>query len=171
MATTALPSFCPQTGSSKCGLSEDIILERKEKQPYVIIMVPYGPEGRYDDTVDTIRTVISRKELCQRRTKAILAREITQVGARYCLICQSCWFSAFGIAELGDLNNNVLFEAGLMFGFGKHVIFTLHEDFAEKKDLPFNIDDYFYVPYRSSLSLSSELEKKVDYIVRLLHEK
>ncbi|MBU7026683.1 MAG: hypothetical protein HXS48_07045 [Theionarchaea archaeon] len=163
-----LPQFCPQTGASKCGLSDQIVKQRIEKQPYVIIMTPYGPEGRYDDTVETIRKVISRKKIHQKGVRAILASEISQVGARYCLICQSCWFSTFGIAELGDLNNNVLFEVGLMYGFGKHVIFTCHRDFIDIRDLPFNISDYFVVPYRSSLSLSLPLEKRVEYILQLL---
>ncbi len=65
MNEISLPLFCPQTGASRCGLTDQIIRKRLEKQPYALIMIPYGPEGRYDDTIETIRKVVSRKEYRQ----------------------------------------------------------------------------------------------------------
>ncbi len=167
MADMNLPKFCPQASSQGCALVEKNVTLWNKKRPYVLIMSPYGPEGRYDDTILTIKTVVSDKKLGGKNLRAILSKDFRMPTAKYCKICQCCWFAEFGIAELGDTNSNVMMEIGLMFGFGKPVIFTMHKDFVRLEDLPFNVDNFMHIPYQSKLYLSPELDKYVDSLIEL----
>jgi len=162
----ALPFFCPMTEGSPCNLSHQAVSARIRKSPYVHIIIPY--EDKFNEIEKTIRTIVDGKRLRGKKLKGRLARDFPQAGSRYCAICKSCWFSAFGIAELGDLNDNVLIEIGLMFGFGKYIIFTLDEEYVDKESLPFNIDDFMHIEYKTSLSLSGQLDEKIDHVLELL---
>ena len=170
MTNKKLPGFCPLTGGN-CGLNDEIISLRTEKQPYVFIMSPYGPEDRYDDLIQISINIINRKKLYKMKWTPIVAKLEEQVGSGACFICQLCWFSEFGISELGDLNVNVFLEIGYMFGFGKYVVFTLHKDHVKKENIPFDIENFMFVPYRSSLSLTPKLESKIDHVIRILNKR
>ena len=66
-----------------------------------------------------------------------------------CKICQSIQKASVCIVDITTWNANVMFELGLMYGWGKPVILIKHrEEKTEKADLkgmqfiPYDIDDY-----------------------------
>jgi hypothetical protein len=103
-----------------------------------------------------------------RKITPVIATGEEFVGEGFCKICQLCWCSDFGIAELGDLNPNVMVEIGLMWGFGKHVIFTLHKEYTPIEEVPFDLENLLCVIYGSVKRLGPGLDDKIRYLIHKL---
>ncbi len=99
---------------------------------------------------------------------AVLAKDETFVGHGYCQICSLCMYSFFGVAELGHLNPNVLLETGLMFAFGKPVIFTLDTRLTSLNEVPFDINGILLIPYENYPELQKGLKSKVAAVLEEL---
>lgn len=168
---TPLPKCCPLGGS--CKLQGGVVQSRLSQKPYAFIALPYGES--FDDTESTIRIVLSGgklfeqsykpKKLHGKRVKPILAKDTHFIGEGTCKICQLCWFAEFGIAELGGLNPNVMVEIGLLWGFGKRVIFTLNMNHTVIKQVPFDIGNQMIIPYYSVRRLGPMLDDKVKFLL------
>lgn len=170
--TPNLPSFCPMN-CGRCSLPSTVIEERTSLKPYVFVALPY--QGIFDDSVQAVRVTVEGgdmfdqnfqpKQLNGNPLKLVEARKENFVGNGTCMICQLCWFSNFGIAELATLNPNVLAEVGLLWGFGKPVIFTLHLGYTDIGEIPFDLRNFLLVPYQSIQKLGPDLEDKINYIL------
>ncbi|MBU1628214.1 hypothetical protein KKB18_12675 [bacterium] len=78
--------------------------------------------------------------------------------------------SSITIFDISENNPNVLIEAGIALGTGKHVIFLKCEQ--SKSKYPSNIHNFIFLPYRSSGALSEEsfLESVINSIEYFLSE-
>ena len=165
------PKTCPLGG--KCRLARRVLDLRRRDIPYAFVALPY--QEAYDDTESTIKLVLKGGELFGRKfrpkkssrkvVKAVVARDRYFVGNGFCKICQLCWFAHFGIAELGSLNPNVMIEIGLMWGFGKKIVFTLNRTHTQLKDVPFDLTNFMVVPYESLTPLAIGLDGKVKFLL------
>lgn len=81
-------------------------------------------------------------------------------GALLCNICKDIQESAFCIVDVTEWNPNVLFELGLMYGFGKTTIIIKHENY----DMPTDLKFVLYIEYDSIKSLIPELAKTISEI-------
>ena len=145
-------------------------------KPYVFVALPY--QEIFDDTVQVMRVIVEGGDLFEQNfsskhfygnpLRLVEARKEDFVGNGTCMICQLCWFSDFGMAELATLNPNVLAEIGLLWGFGKPVIFTLHLGYTNIDNIPFDLKNFLFVPYQSIQKLGPDLEDKIDYILSIL---
>lgn len=170
-----LPSFCPMN-CGKCNLPKPVVDTLNSTKPFSFGVLPY--DKIFDDTSETMKKTVEgglvfsekfeRKELNGNKLNYVEARNIEFVGNGTCSICQLCWFSDFGIAELGKLNPNVLVEIGLLWGFGKPVIFTLHKGYTRISEIPFDLQNHLLVPYQSVQKLSTDLESKIEYVLSIL---
>ena len=173
--TPNLPSFCPMT-CGRCNLRSTVVQQRTSLKPYVFAALPY--QGIFDDTVEAMRVVVEGGDLFDQNfpskqfngnpLKLVEARKEDFVGNGTCMTCQLCWFSDFGVAELATLNPNVLAEVGLLWGFGKPVIFTLHIGYTDIEDVPFDLKNFLLVPYQGIQKLGPDLEDKINYILSIL---
>lgn len=167
-----LPSFCPMN-CGRCNLPDTVIEERTTLKPYVFAALPY--QGIFDDTVQAMKVTVEGGDLFEQNfqpkqfhgnsLKLVEARKENFVGNGTCMICQLCWFSDFGVAELATLNPNVLAEVGLLWGFGKPVIFTLHLGYTNIEGIPFDLRNFLLVSYQSIQKLGPDLEDKINYIL------
>jgi len=156
-----------------CKLQRGVIKSRLSQKPYAFIALPYGES--FDDTESAIRIVLSGGRLFEqsykvrklhgKMIKPILARDTCFIGESTCKICQLCWFADFGISELGGLNPNVMVEIGLLWGFGKRIIFTLNLNHTAIKQVPFDIGNQMMVPYHSVKRLGPILDDKVKFLL------
>ena len=89
-------------------------------------------------------------------------------GRKYCKICSFIKFSNFCIAEIGELNSNVLMEVGLAFGLNKFTILTLNENYTEQSDVPFDLNSFMNIPYKTNEKLEKELEDHVKKIKKFI---
>lgn len=173
-----LPRRCVLNGG-KCCLRSDKKAKYNliKKQPYAFIMRPYR-----NDCLDMERAcknllkevgyyiacnaISGQSEYPTREEIAsIQAKDEGFIGNGYCQICSLCLYSYFGIAELGYLNPNVLLEIGLMFAFGKPVIFTLDTRLTTIDEVPFDLNGLLLIPYRNYDELESGLKSKIDAIM------
>jgi len=167
-----LPPQCPMHGG-QCGLEEAVAKQRVSLKPYVFVALPSSEA--FNDTEAAIKATIEGgnvfsqkykpKKIGRRKVKALLAREERFIGQGICKICQLCWFCDFGIAEIGSLNPNVMIEIGLLMGFGKKVIYSLHLSHTDLKAIPFDLGNPMLAPYESTIRLSSNLEDKINFII------
>jgi hypothetical protein len=166
-----LPVTCPLSG--KCRLTEKVVRLRRREKPYAFVALPY--QEAFNDTESTIKIVLTGGSLFERRfrakklsdrvVKAVVARDQYFVGNGFCKVCQLSWFADFGIAELGTLNPCVMTEIGLMWGFGKRVIFTLNRAHTQLKEVPFDLTNFMVVPYQSLVPLAIGLDGKVKFLL------
>lgn len=173
---TNLPPRCPMVGGN-CSLQPVVISQMLSKKPYAFVMLPY--QERYDDT-ETVYNIVNttggrvmnssftKKKRNKRVVSTISARKEKFVGEGTCKICQLCWFSDFGIAELADVNPNVMMEIGMMWGFGKKVILTLHRGYTSIDDVPFDVGNQMLVIYQSLEKLAQELDSKIKFVLSTL---
>jgi len=171
----ALPPFCPMT-NGECSLPETIIRQRLSLKPYAFAALPY--QEKFDDTEQVMQVALVGgnlfgneffpKNLDGRPVRMIEARNEKFIGQGTCKICQLCWFSDFGIAELATLNSNVLTEIGLLWGFGKKVILTLHVGYTNINEIPFDLKNFLLVTYQSMIKLGTDLEDKINFVISTL---
>jgi hypothetical protein len=174
-ATQPLPQRCPMVGGT-CSLQSQVQQQLTGKKPYAFVMLPY--HEKFDDTEKVykivatggkvLETAYTSKKLQRKKISTVSARSEKFVGEGTCKICQLCWFSDFGIAELGDINPNVMMEIGLMWGFGKKVIFTLHKGYTAIDDIPFDVGNQLLVVYQNLQKLGDGLDSKVKFILQTL---
>ena len=180
------PKCCPLHSDLPCALDETAMRFLEQKRPYAFVMRPYREE--FEDMEDAARGILSRIDgfdffiaqnliheegvpLGQREIATIVAKDEVFEGHGYCQICRLALFADFGIAELASLNPNVLLEVGLMFGFGKTVIFTLEQRITSLKKLPFDLLGQIVVPYKSYSALCTGLQRQVETVVKQLEER
>lgn len=167
-----LPPLCPMTCGG-CSLGKPIIEKRLSDKPYCFVMLPYSKE--FDDIEATMRAVIEggnvftqkyeKKEIKEKSIRVLVARDKKFAGQGMCKICQLCWFSDFGIAELATLNPNVMIEIGWLMGFGKKMILTLNKSLMNIKEIPFDLGNPMLVTYYNTIELSHNLESKVRFLL------
>jgi hypothetical protein len=159
-----------------CGVRKKVIDCTISQKPYAFVMLPYAPEFNVVETTFK-RTVEGGKhfednyvpkQLEGRPVHAISARMDHFTGQGYCEICRLCWHADFGIAELAAVNVNVMLEIGLMWGFGKTIIFTLDTSRTKKEDIPFDLRNYMYVPYNDIQRLGPNLDNKIEFLLKTL---
>jgi hypothetical protein len=80
-----------------------------------------------------------------------------------CKICEHLQESQYAIMNITDWNANVLFEVGLAYGLGKHVILIKDKE----SDVPVDLKGMEYRQYESSEDLRKELEKFFSSIEQL----
>jgi len=176
MGKTKLPMNCPMTAGGGCSLKSRVIKERLSQKPFAFLMLPYASHFNVVERV--FKTVVEGGQFCADRYRkkmfkrkpvsAISARMERFAGQGYCQICQSCWFSDFGIAELASVNPNVVLEVGLMWGFGKDVVFTLDISRTGIKKIPFNLRNYMYATYNDVERLGRNLEANIQFLLKTL---
>lgn len=152
-----------------CGLSNGEKKTRISDKPYAFVLIPY--KSRYYDTWMTIENTVQGRRIKRKKVKVKCAAKERKLGGGFCKICQLIWFSDFGIAELGDLNQNVFLEIGLMWGFRKPIIFTINREFTKIKDVPFDLKNFMFIPYSNSKELRENLQDKIKYLILLLKQK
>jgi len=81
-----------------------------------------------------------------------------------CKICEHLQESQYAIMNITDWNANVLFEVGLAYGLGKHVILIKDKE----SDVPVDLKGMEYRQYESSEDLRKELEKFFSSIKQLI---
>lgn len=156
-----------------CNLERTVIEKRMSDKPCCFVALPFSKE--FDDIEATVRAVIEggnvftqkheKKEVNGRSMKVLVARDEKFVGQSMCKICQLCWFSDFGIAELGTLNPNVMIEIGWLMGFGKKIILTLDKSRMNIKETPFDLGNPMLITYYNMAELSLNLESKVRFLL------
>ena len=152
-----------------CGLSKVEFEKRNSDKPYVFVMMPY--RSRYYDTWEKINNIIQNKRMKRKKIQVKCAANERKIGGGFCKICQLMWFSDFGVAELGDLNRNVFLEIGMLWGFSKPIIFTINREFTNIKDVPFDLENFIFIPYSNSKELEENLKDKINYLIFLLNRK
>lgn len=177
------PKCCALHSDLPCALDETVMRFLEQKHPYAFVMRPYLEE--FEDMEDAARSILSRMDgfdffiaqnliheedvpLGEREIATIAAKDEVFEGHGYCHICQLALFADFGIAELATLNPNVLLEVGLMFGFGKTVIFTLEQRMTSFGELPFDLLGQIIVPYKNYSGLCTGLQRQVEAVVKQL---
>jgi len=173
MSQIRLPPRCPMNMGGACSLRASVAQQRFSGKPFAFLMLPYLVQFNIVETI--MKTVVSGgrfgadkykpKKYRRRSVGTAVARDAHFVGQGYCKICQLCWFSDFGIAELANINPNVMLEIGLMWGFGKNVIFTLDISRTRLDDMPFDLRNYMYVTYNDVERLGRNLESKVVFLL------
>lgn len=152
-----------------CGLSKEEFEIRNTDKPYVFVMMP--DRSRYYDTWEKINNIIQDKRIKRKKIQVKCAANERKIGGGFCKICQLMWFSDFGIAELGDLNQNVFLEIGSMWGFRKPIIFTINREFTKIKEVPFDLKNFIFIPYSNSKELEENLKDKINYLILLLNQR
>ena len=84
---------------------------------------------------------------------ALRADERPLVGALICNVCNGIQESAMCVADITDWNPNVLFELGLMFGWGKTTVVLKHV----RSEVPTDLKFALYVEYDGIDTLKSGL--------------
>ena len=180
------PKCCPLHSDLPCALDEAAIRFLEQKRPYAFVMRPYRDD--FLDMENAAREILSRTDgfdffiaqnliheddvpLEEREIATIVAKDESFEGHGYCQICRLALFADFGIAELATLNPNVLLEVGLMFGFGKTVIFTLEQRLTGFNKLPFDLLGQIVVPYKNYPALCTGLQRQVEAVVKQLKER
>lgn len=173
-----LPINCLMHGG-KCGLEKSVVGQRLSSKPYIFVALPSSEA--FNDTENVTRAVVEGgyvfsqkykpKKIKGKKFNVLLARDERFVGQGICKICQLCWFCEFGITELGTLNPNVMIEIGLLLGFGKKIIYTLHLSYLNIKEVPFDLGNPMLVPYQSMTRLASNLEDKINFILLVMGAK
>lgn len=98
----------------------------------------------------------------------IADKEIMNI-AMTCKVCREIQSSQFGIVELTGLNENVLIELGMMYGFGKPVIILLKKEAEKPKiKIPSNIIGLEQIRYVDFSDLSEKLEQTVSKLMELI---
>jgi hypothetical protein len=174
--------------AGRCILRADWKLRENliKKQPYVFIMRPYSkkcldmeqacrdllPVKFYIPKNDFLKkdTLIrnNNDEAKEGNVKPILAKDESFIGSGYCQICSLCQYSHFGIAELAQLNPNVLLEIGLMLAFSKPVIFTLDARQTSIDQIPFDINGLLLIPYQNFSELKDGMGNKISAVIEEL---
>lgn len=88
---------------------------------------------------------------------AVRADETPFLGALICNVCRGIQESVMCIADITDWNPNVLFELGLMYGWGKTSIILKHA----KSEVPTDLGFALYVEYDGLRSLKSKLKRLI----------
>ena len=154
--------LCPLTNGS-CSLSEVAVRELEGKRPYGFLIYP----SKHVDLLKIVKKILSNNTI-----ELITAIAEPFVGGKYCKICSFIKFSNFCIAEIGELNPNVLMEVGLALGLNKFTILTLNENYTKQSDVPFDLNSFMNIPYKTNEKLENELEVYVKKIKKFidLHE-
>lgn len=178
------PNCCPVKGGSRCGLDEVEIAFLEERQPYAFVMRPYA--DTCDDMEKAFKDILTRVEgvgyfvarhyanestSAKREIAAIVARDVGFSGYGYCWIDRLALWAHFGVAELGELNANVLIEIGMMKAYGKPMIYTLDERLTPLEKVPFDLSGQLLVTYRNYDTLHDELTHKVEFVVESLRRR
>ena len=63
-------------------------------------------------------------------------------------------------------------EIGLAFGFDKFTILTLNENYTSQKEIPFDLNSFMNIPYKTNdelkINLKNHVEKIIHYITLFL---
>ena len=141
----------------RCFLSlKDCSMDIEPKMDQVFVAMPYSLKSPgITINMDDIYTEGIRRALQKVGYNAIRADETPFVGALICNVCRGIQESVMCIADITDWNANVLFELGLMYGWGKTTIILKHA----KSEVPTDLKFALYVEYDGLRSLRSRLKK------------
>lgn len=153
-----LIGLCPIT-SGTCSLPDVVVRELENKRPYAFLIFP----SEHKDLEK-----ISKKILTDNGIELITAIAEPSIGGKYCKICSLIKYCNFCIAELGELNLNVFMEIGLAFGFDKFTILTLNENYTTQDKIPFDLDSFMNIPYKTNNELAKGLKDHVKKIMKYL---
>lgn len=123
----------------------------------------------------------SREEAIRKALRGypvIIAEENAMNIAITCKICQEIQLAQFGIADITGLNENVLIELGMLYGFNKPVVILVKSDHKPQIEIPSNVIGIEQVRYKDYSELTTKLEdtlrklfelwrRKGDYIISL----
>ena len=95
-----------------------------------------------------------------------------------CKICQQIQSAQFGIVDVTSLNENVLIELGMLYGFFKPVVILVKHSEGTKINIPSNIIGIEQVRYKDFKDLTKKLrniltslfelwKKKAEYLINL----
>ncbi len=149
-----ISGLCPLTNGT-CSLPDVIIKDLEEKKPYAFLIFP----SEYKALEEITNKILSKHSI-----NLITAIAEPFFGGKYCKICSFIKFSNFCIAEIGGLNPNVLMEVGLAFGLDRITILTLNEKHTIQGDVPFDLNSFMNIPYKTNEELEKELENHVQKI-------
>lgn len=82
-----------------------------------------------------------------------------------CKICNKIQSSQFGIVDITGLNENVLIELGMLFGFNKPVIILVEKKEDIEFHIPSNIKGIEQIRYKNFLELEQKLGKSFQNLV------
>jgi len=150
--------LCPITRNN-CSLHDVDIHDLEKKRPYAFLIYPSAHK-------DLER--ITKEILDEYGINIITAIAEPFIGGKYCKICSFIKYCNFCIAELGELNLNVFMEIGLAFGFDKFTILTLNENYTSQKEIPFDLDSFMNIPYKTNDELKINLKNHVEKIIHYI---
>jgi len=96
-----------------------------------------------------------------------------------CKICHEIQSTQFGIVDITGLNENVLIELGMLYGFNKPVVILVKDNQKTQIEIPSNVIGIEQVRYKDYPELTTKLEnvlkklfelwrKKGEYIISLI---
>jgi hypothetical protein len=153
-----------------------VIQEKLSPKPSAFLMLPHAEHFNVFETA--FKIVVERERFCadkyrgkklkRKPVNALSARKERFVGQGYCQICQLCWFSDIGIAELASVNTIVVLEVSLIWGFGKEIIFMLDISRIGIDSISFDLRNYMYATYDDIERLGRNLESKIQLLLKTL---
>lgn len=101
----------------------------------------------------------------------IIADHKTMNIALTCKICQQIQSAQFGIVDITGLNENVLIELGMLYGFFKPVVVLVKHSEKTKINIPSNIVGIEQVRYKDFDDLTKKLRKLLTSLFELWKKK
>jgi len=156
---TVWHAFARVRGPIHCFFSnEDCKREIEPTPSQIFVAMPYvlkssGITANMDDVY--LRGI--RPALRDVGYTAVRSDKVPFLGALICNVCRGIQESVLCIADITDWNANVLFELGLMYGWGKPTIILKHA----KSEVPTDLRFALYVEYDGIDSLQSRLKKLI----------
>ncbi len=152
-------AFARLQGSVRCPLhGKDCDQDIEPKLKQVFVAMPYSLEVQgLAINMDELYQDGIKEPLYQESFEAFRADESPLTGALYCNVCHGIQESAICVADITDWNPNVLFELGLMYGFGKTTIIVKRKGCQVPTDLKFAL----YVEYDGYGSLGKGLIEQI----------
>jgi hypothetical protein len=88
----------------------------------------------------------------------IVADHVIRNISLTCKVCQQIQSAQFGIVDVTGLNENVLIELGMLYGFNKPVIILIQKGQGIELEIPSNIIGIEQIRYENFTELNTKLE-------------
>jgi len=88
-----------------------------------------------------------------------------------CKICHEIQSTQFGIVDITGLNENVLIELGMLYGFNKPVVILVKEEQKPQIRIPSNIIGIEQVRYKDFVELTTKLDNVLKKLFELWRKK
>ncbi|MBA7671318.1 hypothetical protein ES703_79474 [subsurface metagenome] len=151
--------FCPMIGEA-CHKSEQEIRIQKDT---FFLAEPFSPENMRAKREFAIKIALEKVIAQYSELSLKVADEETKDPAIFCDICRMMQSSNYGIADISEVNPNVMLELGMMLALGKpvYVLVKKSEQDSLRKILPSDILWKRVIPYDDFIDITQELIKQL----------